>query len=439
MQKAERILFSQKIIMADLEIAAIQKSKESIIQQKQQDVVVDNANKSLMDPVNALIDIYHNELGRYTGIFRTSLTESIIQDAASLNTGNLLFPNDQNNTPPSILPKKVWIHTKPFALNVLIGKQLLETYPATDTNAEIPKINEALSVISGITSETLIKRVTGQHCVVLPGPVENIVTYPTMHTYLSDLVSKITHLQSYVNATIPAIHTGDTDPTRAAQASAAVADANNFLAQLNTWMSYPNFNTSHGQTTCAGFNSYNPALLGNTKLQSGPLTALQNALNNRLTFLSATRVSQINGYLGNLTQDMNTGELTSSTGFYGKRYQFLLLRLNRLGGSLFKVKGADTALSAQDGLISAALNNKNTYSTLLRVSPLTAPSNGTNAVVVKDSSGFSVGDSVYLVSNSQDELFAKITAIEPNSRLRLSIDIPPTYLPAEMARIYKVI
>lgn len=425
--------------MADMEVAAIQKSKQSILEQKQKDVVVDNANKALMDPVNTLIDTYHNELGRYTGIFRVGLTESIIQDSASLNTGNLLFPNDQNNTPPSILPKKVWVHTKPFALNVLIGKQYLETYPSVDSNAEIPKINEALSIISSITSETLIKRVTGQHCVVLPGPIENIVTYPTMHTYLSDLVSKITHLQTYVNNTIAAIHTADSDPTRASQATAAVSNANTFLVSLNTWIAYPNFNTSHGQTTCAGFNSYNPALLGNTKLQSGPLNALQTALNNRLNFLNTVRVVQINGYLGGLSQDMNTGELTSASGFYEKRYQFLLLRLNRLGGSLFKVKGADTALNAQDGLISTALNNKNTYSTLLRVSALTAPSNGTNAIVVKGSSGFSVGDGVYIASDTQDEIFAKIVAIEPNDRIRLSIDIPPIYLPAELARVYKVL
>lgn len=439
MQKAERILFSKRIVMADLEVAAIEQSKNSILQQKQEYIKVDNANKNLLTPVNNLIDIYHNELGRYTGIFRLSLTEPIIQNAASLNVGNELFPNDINSTPPSILPKKTWVHVKPFALNRLVGKQYLETYPATDLNAEIHKINDAISTISTITAEPLINRVTGQKCVTtMPGPTYTIQTYAGMHTWLNGLKNVVTHLQSYVATTVSAIHTSDTDPTRAAQASAAVSNANTFLAALSTWMAYPDFNTSHGQTTCPGFNSYNPALLGNTKLQLTPLNVLTAALNNRLTFLNTTRVPQIDGYLGSLSQDMNTGEVTGS-GFYLQRYNFLLLRLNRLGGSLFKVKGSDTAINAQIGLQSAAQNDKNTYSTLLRVTTLTAPSNGTNAVVIKDSSGFSVGDSVYLVSDSQDELFAKITAIEPNNRLRLSIDIPPTYFPAEMARIYKVI
>lgn len=434
MNKQERILFSKKIVEADPEIALINQAKQEIINQKNADMTLDNANKSLLDPVNNLITSYHQELGRYTGNFRVNLTESIIQDAASLVLGNFLFPNDINNYPPSLSSQKVWPHTNPFALNVLIGKQYNETYPAPVPTHEVSKINEALSIISNITSVPLITRVTGQHCVS-----DSPTTDPAIHNLLNDLIGAITFLNTYVLNTIPHIPTSDPDPVRASKATAATNNANDLLNAINVWLAYPNFNTAHGQTTCAGFHSYDPALLGDTKLQSGPLTTLTNALNDRLNYLTNTRVPDINAILGHISQDINTGNITSSSGLYGKRYQFLLLRLNRLSGSLIKVKNADIAIAAQDNLIANIQNSKATYSSMLHVSLLTAPSNGTNSLHLKSTAGFSVGDGVYIVSDTKDEIFFKITAIESGGRIRTSIDIPPLYLPAEFARVYKTL
>src|SRR6185369_9395356 len=95
---------------------------------------------------------------------------------------------------------------------------------------------------------------------------------------------------------------------------------------LNTWLAYSDFNTAHGQTTCAGFNAYNSNLLAPTKLHSTQLSALSTALSSRSSFVT-TRISQLDTNLGTIVQDVSTGDLTSSSGLYGQRYGFLSLRL----------------------------------------------------------------------------------------------------------------
>jgi hypothetical protein len=431
LSKEDRIAFSKKIVAAEAEKSGIESSKQKILVEKQKAFDLDQANKKLVDSKTSLIDPYQVELSRYTGVLRLSLTESDIQDAANLVLGNSLFPNDPQNPPPSLAPQ-IWTQPKPYARTKAVGKQNNEQYP-TAVPAEQTFLNNILSSITTIeTNYTLIQRVTGQKCT--PSP-DTIVTDTALQADYNTLVSQVNNLKTYVLATQPLILTTDPVPARQAQNNAAISNINTLVTAINTWLALVPFNTSHGQTTCVGFNSYDPALLGATRLQSGDLTALKNAILSRQTFVN-TRVSQIdNTYLGSLTQNLTNGDVTGS-GLYLERWNFLLLRLNAFGGSLSVLKGFDKAINAQTAMQAQIDLSKNTYSTLLTASLLSAPSNGTKILHIKNVGDISPGDNIFLVSDSQEEMLLTVASVSGN-RITVSKEVPAKYRPAEFARVYK--
>lgn len=434
LSKEDRIAFSKKIIEADAKKSAIDASKQAIQSEKDKAYDLDQANKRLVDTKTALIDPYQVELGRYSGIFRISLTESDINNSANFVLGNYLYPNDPQNPPPSTAPQ-VWTKTKPFARTAAVGKMLNESYPAALVT-EQSMISTILSTIDTIeTNYTLIQRVTGQFCTPSTPPAPNIIaTYPALNSSYDILLSTVNSLKTYVASTQPLILTSDPDSARQAQNNLAISNIDIIISALDVWLALAPFNTAHGQTTCTGFNSYNAALLGPTRLQSGDLTALKNAALSRQAFLT-TRISEIENNLGYITQDLSTAS-TTGAGLYYERWAFLQLRLNIFGGSLIALNGFDRTLEAQESQKEHIDLSKNTYLTLIRASLLSAPSNGTKILHLKSALDFSAGNSVYLVSDAQEELSLQVQAIEGN-RLTVNIEIPAKYRPSENARIYK--
>jgi hypothetical protein len=453
LSKQDRITFSKKIVSAESEKNGIEDSKKKILIEKQKAYDLDQANKSLVDSKTTLIDAYHVELSRYNGILRTSLTETDIQDAADAKLGNFLYPNDQQNPPPSLAPQ-IWTKTKPYAKNKAVGKAYNENYPPS-VAAEQSKITAILATITTIETYPLIQRVTGQECVATgtcslpgyttqatcianggvwtPGP-DNITTNTTLQNDYNTLVTQINDLKNYVLTTQGLIPTNDPVNSRQTQNNTASANINTVVAAINAWLALTPFNTGHGQTTCAGFNSYNPALLGATRLQSGDLTTLKNAILARQTFVG-TRINQIDTNLGSLTQNLSNGDVTGS-GLYLERWNYLLLRLNFFGGSLFAYKNFDKAINAQNALQAQADLAKNTYSTLLTASILSAPSNGTKVLHVKNIGDFASGDNIFLVSDTQEEMGLTIASVQGN-KITVDREVPAKYRPAEWARVYK--
>jgi hypothetical protein len=430
LSKEDRITFSKKIVSAEVEKIGIESSKQKIMAEKQKAFDLDQANKKLVDSKTVLIDPYQVELSRYTGVLRLSLTEADIQDAANLVLGNSLYPNDPQNPPPSLAPQ-IWTQPKPYARTKAVGKQNNESYPAA-VPAEQSFLSDILNSITTIeTNYTLIQRVTGQKCT--PSP-DTIATYTALQTDYNTLVSQVNNLKTYVLATQPLILTNDPVPARQAQNNAAISDINTVVAAINTWLALTPFNTSHGQTTCAGFNAYNPALLGATRLQSGDLTALKNAILSRQAFVN-TRVTQIDTNLGSLTQNLTNGDVTGS-GLYLERWNFLLLRLNSFGGSLSAFKGFDKAINAQNAMQAQIDLSKNTYSTLLTASILSAPSNGTKILHLKNIGDIVSGDNIFLVSDSQEEMQLTVASVDGN-KITVNREVPAKYRPAEFARVYK--
>lgn len=450
----DRIAFSKKIIEAPYTIAAINKSKDALQAEKDKAQKLDTGHKNLVDSRTLLIDAYQPELTKLDGNVRTNLTEQDQQDAAAFVLGNHLYPNDPNNPPPSTAPG-LWTKTKPFARNKGVGKFYNETFGSTP--GETSMIADIQSTVTSIQGTyALMEQVTGQNCVETgtcsnpsyttqttctlngfiwtPGP-DLIATYPAVQTALTNLITKVTDLKTLLLAEVALIYTGDTDPTRNAEDLAAINDINNvILPAIDAWLAVVNFNTAHGQTSCTGFYTYNAALLAPTKLSTATINTLLSALSARLSF-GTTRQAQINGYLGSVTQNLSTAEVTGS-GFYFERWSFIQLRLNLLGGSLIAVKGYDRAQVAQDDQIANVNSAKAAYELILKCSAFAAPATGTKYLSVKSSAGFAVGDNVFVIADGQQELVRTIEAISGN-RITLGQPVPANYRDNAFGRIYK--
>lgn len=455
LSKSDRIIFSKKLVEAPFLISRAQQGKSAIEAEKAKAQQLDDAHKNLVDSKNVLINKYQAELGNITGYPRSTLTEQDFLDAASFVQGNSLYPNDPNNPPPSTAPK-IWTKTKPYARNKAVGKFNNEQY-GSQVDGDEPLISSILADISSYQgSFTDVELTTGQSCnaggtcslpayTTQPTCVANggtwtsgpdvIANNATIQSNMASLIDKVTRLKTVLTAELGNIYTSDPDPTRAAAAAAAVNDVNNnIMPAINTWLGYASFNTAHGQTTCVGFYAYNSNLLAPTKMHSTQLNALKAALQARQTFAS-TRKGQVQGYLGLITQSLDDGSATGS-GFYFERWGFIGLRLNMLGGSLVQVKSYDRSSVAQDEQIANMQAAAATYASVLRCSILAAPTNGTKYVQLASSSGLSVGDSLYLVSDTQEEMPLRVVAISGN-RITVGQDIPAKYRPEEFARIYK--
>lgn len=457
LSQEDRLAFSLNIVTADDKLKAFTVAQAQTQTELTKLIKIDEANKNLFDKPNALINLYQTELGKLDGILRTTITEQNIQDSGSRIIQNFFFPNDTNTVVPSLVPNhNVWIRIPPFALTYAIGKNYTEGYGTTQKESDIT--SPIFALISSASTYTDIQNTTGQWCnaggtcslplyldqisceaatptpgVWTPGP-DAITSYPAVQTLKTNLVTAVNDLKTFLLAEVALIPT--TDPINQAANQAAIDNINNvIIPALDTWLAYNDFNTAHGQTTCAGFNTYNANLLAPTKLHSVQLTALQSAVNSRVSFVG-TRVSQITGYLGTITQDLNTGELTASTGLYGKRYGFLLLRLHALDGSLSKLKALQGGKDGQNSIKANITNTKNTYMSILPTTLLKAPGNGTSSISLVDTSFLNAGDTVFVTADGQDELQRAVKSVS-NDVVILNDIIPAKFRPADKARLYK--
>lgn len=455
LSQADRIAFSLKIVGADAQVAAVAGAQAQVASVLQQAQNLDNANANLFNGANDLVNLYQTELNLLDGNLRTTVTEQDVKDAANKKLRNFFFPNDTSVTVPSLASlHNVWIQFTPFALSYGVGKNYTQSYSTVTKEGDL--IGNIISLITSAGGNADIENTTGQTCGMTGGTcslpsyttestcvtaggvwtgVEAISDSAQIHTLLTNLTAAVTALQSFATSEAASIPTTDTNPTNSAQNAAALAYINStLLPALAAWLANPDFNTAHGQTTCAGFYAYHPALLAPTKLYSGQLSTLLSALNARSAFIT-TRIGQLNTILGDISQDLSTGVATY-TGLYGRRYSFLDLRLNVIGGSLSQLTSLQSSSSAQTAVQANIVSTKNTYYSILPTSAFGASANGTGIISVKDASFLSVGDQVYVYAEDQVELVRAVKAINGKS-ITLNDSIPAKYTTASQARIYK--
>ena len=428
LSQADRIAISKKLVDIPKEDATSLDNKtklqEALTKAQQQD----NANKSLFDDINVFVNAYQNEIERYDGNDRLPVVEQDIIDSAQQKFQNFFSPNDPATPLPSV-SDGVWKNFVPFAGSKGIGKKYNETYDV------IPKEGDSItSAQAGITTMetfTAIQRSTGQSCT---GDV--ISSFAAVQTAATTIINAVTAWKTFLQGTLAIIYTLDPNTTRQSQNNAAIADINNAISIIDIWLALPSFDTGHGQTTCAGFNSYNVNLLGPTKFRAAELLPLKNELTARTAFI-VTRISELSTNLGGVTQSA-TGQITSATGFYGQRFNILNLRLNLMNGSLRKVEGIKLGQKAQDEAVASNASATSVYTSVMTVSPFRAPALGKEIIHVKDGAGFSVSDTVYVISDTQQEIASTIVA-KDGDRITLADSIPAKYRQNENARLYKVL
>ena len=435
----QRISISRKFIEIPL---VLEKSDETIAlieSQKSEFQELDDTHKSLMNDVSSFINAYGGELSYLTGIFRSQLVESDLENAVARTQGNFFFPNQPDVSVPSITGN-VWKFLNPFSGSIAIGKQYSETYSSVSGEQNTySSISSLISTIEGSYSN--VERVTGNSCTYTPPSTYTIAPNATLHSQLSSLIGLVNTYKTALNTELGFLNTQlsiDTNVTNNTNTQANIDNINNvIMPALDAWLALVNFDPQTA-VDCTAFNAINIALLQNTKLKPTQLDALKTALLTRSSFVS-TRVGQLNTLLGSVGQDLSTGELNNSgSGFYDKRFRLINLRINGVMGSLTKLRGIEKSVEIQEGM---KANNEialSTYGDILACSGFRAPSVGSNVIHVKDGSLFSNGDTVYVVTDEHPELTGTITNVSGNA-LTLSFTVPQKYTVVNFGRVYKVL
>ena len=365
---------------------------------------LDTSYKGLFDGDNAIVNLYHPEINKLAGHIRTSIIESNIQDSATKKLGNFFFPNNTAVPTPS-LSDGIWKQLKAFSKNLSVGKNYQEVYVTQDS--ETVKINSVDAAVLVLTSNYSTSE--------LQTGVDDTIGPFNLPADLQTLKDAVDAWQVYLNDEKTAL-LANTDTVGAADITAALADVNNSLTQTAAWEALTDYAV-------------------NGKLDGTGLTILTAETAARLTYV-ATRVSQINTRLGSITQGAD-GSVSAFSGLYGARYINTDSRINLAEGTLSKQTGLELGKRVQQENI---VNNNN-YSTyldtnVLRATKFTANGNGTNIVSVASTTGLSVSNTIYVVSETQTELTGTISAIN-GLNITLSFTVPATFTVGDLARLLK--
>lgn len=454
----ERLAISKKIIAIPAQNTQADKTSAQIDVEKQKALKEDNANKKLLDDVNVFVHGYQFEIERYDGNGRNQLVEQDLQDSAVRKIQNFFFPNDPQTPLPSI-PDGVWKNFVVFSGTKALGKSYLEAYSTVQKEQDL--IDDVNAKIAVVESFSAITRSSGQSCdisgtcslpahttqaaciaalptpgVWTPGP-DLIASDAAMQTAGTDLITAIQTWETFINGTFGVVVTTDTDGTRSGQNTASKADITNAISVIDTWQAIATYDTTHGQTTCTGFNAYNVNLLGATKFRAAELQPIKDEITARQAFIT-TRMGQLNTNLGGVVQNFADGSITSTTGFYGQRFRIIDTRLNAMGGSLSKLKSMERGQAAQQESKNLNNNTALVYTAVMTATAFRAPATGTNTIHVLSGAGFSMGDTVYVAAENQAEIATTITNISVNT-VTLAAVISQKYRQNEFARLYKVL
>jgi hypothetical protein len=467
--KQDRLEMSLKLVGIEDEIKLAEKGIVDATANEVDKTNKDEPIRKLIEDKTSFINPYQSELLLLDGITRSELTEAIMDDAALRIKNNSFFPNDPQTSLPSI-SDGIWKYFTPFAGNHAIGKTNFEVYPATGARTEQDIIDDINAEIALIEAEPTPNRATGQECnpggscsgETPPGSgtdestcLANGGTWtPGADSYSADtsVVNALNNLKTLVqewedriNAEIALHPATEDDATRVAGNAAAAADASNATSIIDTWQAVQDFDTATSLPTgndgagCAAYDAMVEANFVQSKAQSTTLAPLKAELTARSAYI-ITRENELigSGYLGSITQNLSTGIITTSDGLYGERMLLLDVRLNAVSGTLTAVKSAALGKDFQNQLKSGAENAESALSLAMYASKAIAPGINTKYLNIKDASGFTAGDRIYVAAIKQEELSGSIVSISGN-RLELTFNIPKKYTMSNKTRVYKLL
>jgi len=469
--QAERIEISKKIIDIPVQNAAFDNIKANLDENLVKITNEDNANKSLMDNNTVFIDPYQSELTELDGNERTVLVEQDMIDGAKKIKQNYFFPND-NQVPLPNVPDGIWKFLTPFSGSVAIGLNYTEAFPSTGNVREQDKIDAVNAQIAIIEAAIAGTRSTGLECGedmsgscsgednppqldqvsceadngtwTPSGGPDSYSPEAVIQQALIDIVAALNDWKAFMLAEKALILTTDTDTGRQTQNDAAIADIDNAVAVIDSWLLYADWDTTttlpsgSGGTACAAFALMVAADFVASKLREDELQEIKDETAAREAF-TLTRITQLNTNLGAVGQDLSTGEINASgSGLYDARYKAINVRLNLLGGSLNKKLGNEKGQAAQDAQKGTNDSAAALYDSVMKVSLLRAPASNTGTIHVLSSADFSIGNTIYIVAEDQEELTGTILNIQDNT-VFLDFTIPEKYTHNNRSRLYRVV
>lgn len=465
--KEDRIEISKKLTNVPKEVQQAEEQAAvidvNIVKKEKEDA----PTKKLIEERNVYINIYQDELKLLDGITRSELTEQVMVDSVNRVLNNSFFPNDSTTLLPSV-PDGVWKNLTPLVKTHAIGKNNFEVFPSTTGRDEQDIISDINAKISTIESYIVPTRATGQECVASgscmgempPGSgvdqatcIANGGTWtvgpdirqpsPEFQGHLTDLKDLVQEWEDILNSQksiIPFAPNPDPNSPRQAGNDAAVADINNAISIIDTWQAVQDFDTTTSlPLDCDDFEDMIEDDFEQSKALPITLQTLKDELVARSLYAS-TRESDLKGntYLGSVSQDLNTGEITAYNGLYGERMRFIDMRINSAGGSLTTLVGLKNGKNFTNTLKAVSENAGGALSLVMAASLVAAPGLDTKFLNLKDASKFNAGDRVYVVANDQQELSGSIVSKDGN-RVELTFNVSKKYTLANQTRLYKLL
>ena len=463
--KEQRIQISKKIVQIPDQNKALDDVVANLEIELEKVTNEDLGNKDLMDRVTPKINGYQNEIKYLDGNVRTELVEQDMIDSANKIKQNFFFPNDFETPLPNI-PDGIWKFLLPFSGSKAIGRNYTEGFGSIEKEGDI--LGDITSLITTIESNPEVERLSGESCEVEdqgscagespPGSGVDEATctlnggtwtpllvgvrgaadwIPDFNQLKSRVADWKTILQNQ-KTEILAVDAIDTDATHNTENAAAVADIDNAIAEIDSWLAIQDFDDRSLPNDCDDFYDLDETDFDPAKLTSTVIQIIKDEVTARTAYIS-TRTTQVSGYLGTVGQDLGTGDLNGSgSGFYEDRFQVINIRLNLLGGSLNKKLSTIKGKDAQGAIQQTNDNASNTYASAIKVSKFRAPASNTGTIHVLSGADFSPGDSVYVVADQQEELSGNIVNVSGNT-IFLDFTVPAKYTNINFARVYKTL
>lgn len=288
-------------------------------------------------------------------------------------------------------------------ITTLVNLDVIEVVPP---NGTLPMSSS--NVLENITAFTNTERNT-----LTSTFFQNVLTGIT-----SNLTTAISSWETLLNNQLTELNNNtDNRVIQLGEITNAKNDINNSKSIIDAWQALPNTGTTGTDSKFVNVNINN----------------IYNEILARQTF-ATTRATQVTTALGSVSQ-IGDGSF-SGTGIYHERFKQIDLRINLAGGPLTEYYEKNAATSALTQIVNTATNTKTTYETELRTEKITADGNNTNIIAVTSVTGFSISDSVYVISDTQIELTGTITNIS-GTNIQLSFTVSSLYKVADRLRIYK--
>jgi hypothetical protein len=475
--------FTRDVALINDDIAVANDSLLAVQEQRQEALDKDNLNKKFFDNALTIINSFHTELSQYTGINRTLYNETdLINSSNNIDLGPVHFPK----TP-------IWKNIQPKLIDSVNGLPLLTPSPTTEFTKDVYGNQIRNMFTSGFLQNNpdneLIFFNSSLNCLVPPSiSVYNdftvgqkvILFNATQLAYviITDKQTNASPPEQRVffkvligdtitsNVTTDSDFSGFTETVRklGPKPDALVRVQNLFVKYLNeritflnNAINFLNNNPVKGalktqindviantQTTINGFNNYLalPETVADMSIASrydnANLTAINTIINNRVNYITNTRVPQLNTIFTPVVQAPNGNYSNGS--IYFDLFKWIEARISLANGSLTSYHSKQVAEDAINQKINLLNLQKSDYDQEIIVKKLIVNS-PLSAIqfFIENTIGLNVGNSVTILDDNSTLAYTRtITAITPPNTIVVNAPVSQALnVPTAIARVAK--